>query len=79
MFLFFGTRPGKQISQKLDGVRCTYCSQTNTMTANTCPNFFHLFWIPIFRIGTSRVAKCSHCKKVYDKEEFSGEMKRRLR
>jgi len=78
MILFFGTKPGKPIIKRLQGVTCAYCNQQDTLTAKEQPNYFHLFWIPLFKIGTSRYAECSHCKRVYYKEEFSAEMERAL-
>ncbi|WP_250149195.1 hypothetical protein [Flagellimonas sp. 389] len=39
-------------------------------------NYIHLFWIPIFKIGTSRYAECTHCKRTCCKEEFTPEMER---
>ena len=74
MILFFGTRPGKKITQKLVGVSCGFCNQANTLIVVSQPNYFHLFWLPLFKIGTSRYAECSHCKSVYDKEEFTTDM-----
>lgn len=78
MILFFGTKRGKQKTQKLLNSSCNHCSQIGTLTAVLQPNYFHLFWIPLFKIGTSRFAECSHCKKVYSKEEFTLEMKQQL-
>ncbi len=78
MILFFGTRPGKQIYQKLSGVPCTYCSLSDRLMAVSQASFFHLFWIPLCKIGTSHFVECSHCKKVYHKDEFSDDMKRRI-
>ena len=75
MILFFGTKRGKQKTQKLPHISCNYCQQTGTLTIVSHHNYFHLFWIPIFKIGTSRFAECSHCKKVYYKEELTREMK----
>jgi hypothetical protein len=74
MILFFGTKTGKQTTKTLHYVSCSHCSQKGTITAVIQPNYFHLFWIPLFKIGTSRFAECSHCKRVYYKEEFSAEM-----
>ncbi|WP_339142379.1 zinc-ribbon domain-containing protein [Croceitalea sp. MTPC5] len=62
----------------MHGVRCGYCNQQDTLSAREQPNYFHLFWIPLFKIGTSRYAECSHCKRVYSKEEFPTEMKKAL-
>lgn len=78
MILFFGTRPGKKTTQQLQGVSCDYCNQTGTLTAVSQPNYFHLFWLPLFKIGTARYAECAHCKRVYYKEEFTEKMKKAL-
>ncbi|MRX65790.1 zinc-ribbon domain-containing protein [Maribacter luteus] len=75
MILFFGTRPGKEQIRKLTNVKCSFCEQTNTLTAYIRSNYFHLFWIKLFKISTSEVIECSHCKRVYYKEEFTEEMK----
>ncbi len=78
MILFFGTRPGKKTIQPLFGATCNYCHRQDTLTAVSQPNYFHVFWLPLFKIHTSRYAECSHCKRVYYKEEFTEEMKRAL-
>ncbi|MFD2587692.1 zinc-ribbon domain-containing protein [Croceitalea marina] len=74
MILFFGTKPGKLTIRHLQNLACSYCSQIGTVNAIIRPNYFHLFWIPLFKIGTSRYAECSHCKRVFYKEEFNEEM-----
>ena len=74
-FLFFGTRPGKTLTQALHNIPCPYCGQTDTLTATWTPNYFHLFWLPLFKIGTSEIIECSHCKKAYFNDEFTDDMK----
>jgi uncharacterized protein with PIN domain len=74
MILFLGTRPGKTKLRKLEGVSCPYCNQTDSLTASSNSNYFHLFWIKLFKISTHIIAECSHCKRVYYKEEFNEEM-----
>ena len=78
MILFFGTKPGKKTTKQLNHVACNHCQQISTLTAISQPNYFHLFWIPLFKIHTSRFAECSHCKKVYYKDEFTFEMQKHL-
>ena len=78
MILFFGTRPGKTKTEVLHKVSCPYCQKLGAMKAHTTPNYFHLFWIPIFKISTSNIAECSHCRKTYFQNEFAEEMKRAL-
>lgn len=76
MILFFGTRPGKKTTKPLQEVTCNFCSQKGTLTAVEQANYIHIFWLPIIKIGTSRFAECSHCKKVFYKDEFTSEMLR---
>ena len=75
MILFFGTRPGKTEIQTLDGVACPFCNQVGTLSISKVSNYFHLFWIKLFKISTSKMAECSHCKRVYYQEEFTKEMR----
>jgi phage terminase large subunit GpA-like protein len=75
MILFFGIRPGKTINIDLKQLKCPHCNQNDTLNGESTPNFFHLFWIPIFRVSTTHAVHCNHCKKIYYKEEFTKEMK----
>ena len=78
MFLFFGTRPGNTEIKNLPGVVCPHCNQKNTLNASTSASYFHLFWIKLFKISTHVILECSHCKRVYYREEFSEDMERAL-
>lgn len=78
MILFFGTRPGKSETRNLHNLTCPFCDQVGTMTAFISSNYFHLFWIKLFKVSSAKVVECSHCKRVYYPEEFTEEMKRAL-
>ncbi|HET8735609.1 MAG TPA: zinc-ribbon domain-containing protein [Pricia sp.] len=78
MILFFGTRPGKTEIEPLLGVACPHCEQVGTLSVARTSNWFHLFWIKLFRISSNTVAECSHCKRVYYEGEFTEGMQRRL-
>lgn len=78
MILFLGVRPGKSEIIQLQGVSCPHCGNTQTMALHNTPHYFHLFWIKILTVYTSRLVECSHCKRVYYKEEFTEEMKQAL-
>ena len=79
MILFFGTRPGKTEIKKLPGATCPHCDQKDTLTASISSNFFHVFWIKLFKISKQTIVECSYCKRAYYKEEFSAEMERVLK
>ncbi|EAR00807.1 zinc-ribbon domain-containing protein [Maribacter sp. HTCC2170] len=78
MILFFGMRPGKEKVQKLHTIKCDFCGQKSTLTAYIRKNYFHLFWIKLFKISKNEIIECSHCKRTYYKEEFTTEMKKSL-
>ncbi|WP_339841259.1 zinc-ribbon domain-containing protein [uncultured Maribacter sp.] len=78
MILFFGTRPGKPETTTLLNSTCPYCQQQGTLTAVTQKNYFHLFWIKLFKISTNNYIECSHCKRLYYENEFTDEMNREL-
>lgn len=77
MILFFGTRPGKTEIKSLPGVKCPYCEQSGTLTLSQTSNWFHLFWIKIFRLSSHTVAECGHCKRFYFEHEFTEEMRQK--
>ena len=78
MILFFGTRTGKKVIRELEGIQCPYCQQVGTLNGVTQPNYIHLFWLPILKMGTFQHVECSHCKKVYAKNDFTQSMKKTL-
>lgn len=78
MIFFFGTRPGKTEIKSLDSGACSHCEQEGTLTASKTSNWFHFFWIKLFKISSNTIVECSHCKRVYFEDEFSKEMNRAL-
>lgn len=78
MILFFGTRPGKSKIEDLPNITCPHCQQTGSLTAYITSNYFHLFWIRLFKISTNKIVECTYCKRVFYREEFSDEMARKL-
>ncbi|MBA6313230.1 zinc-ribbon domain-containing protein [Cellulophaga baltica] len=78
MILFFGTRTGKTIQRELKTSSCTFCQQGNTLYFSESSTYFHLFWIKLFKIATTKTIACSHCKKVYYENEFSSEMQQEI-
>jgi hypothetical protein len=79
MILFFGTRTGKRREKQLTGVICPYCAQSGSLRASLTPHYVHLFWIPVFRLKPFMIIACDHCKKGYDREDFTPEMEHGIR
>ncbi|MGB5553244.1 MAG: zinc-ribbon domain-containing protein [Flavobacteriaceae bacterium] len=78
MILFLGTRPGKTEITPLSREPCPFCEQLDTLTVSKTSNWFHLFWIKLFKISSNTFADCSHCKRVYYEEEFNEEIRKAL-
>lgn len=78
MILFFGTRPGKKETRTLPGASCPHCHQQGSLTLVSRSNHAHLFWIPVLTLGTEHHIECSHCKRVYARDEFDPGMERAL-
>ncbi|MBQ4916060.1 zinc-ribbon domain-containing protein [Maribacter sp. MMG018] len=75
MILFFGTRPGKPEIRQLTNTPCPYCHQLGTLSLSISSNYFHLFWIKLFKISSHKIATCSHCKGVFFEDEFTADIK----
>ena len=78
MILFFGTRPGKREAKKLPLLPCPHCQQVGTLTLVSQRNLAHIFWIPLVNLQTAHYVECSHCKRVYVREEFTPAMEKAL-
>lgn len=78
MILLFGVRPGKTRSFVLRGVPCPNCHTTGQLTASSTPSFIHLFWIPVYRLGTDQLVECGYCKRGFHKPEFTTAMKQAI-
>ncbi|MEH6681386.1 MAG: zinc-ribbon domain-containing protein [Sediminicola sp.] len=78
MILFFGTKSGKIRTTALLGIDCPFCGQADVLMGTSVPIYFHLFWIPLFKVSTNRWAQCSHCKKMYDQTEFTEDIKHKI-
>ncbi len=78
MFFFFGTRASKVKERKLKRTTCPYCQTQDSFVVSSFSKYFHLFWIPIIPLFKTHVAECTHCKKSYDKTQFTQQMQQSL-
>ncbi len=78
MIIFFGVRPGKTKEVPLKGVRCPNCDHSGHLYLFSTPSFIHIFWIPVWRLNTTRIAECNYCKRGFYKEDFTPEMQQAI-
>lgn len=72
MLIFFGTRSSKIHSNRItSNTECPHCNSQNSFIYSVYGTYFHIFWIPMFRLGRRTIVECSHCKKTYGEEELS--------
>ncbi len=69
--MVYGTRAKHLGSFQVRDIPCPYCEQTETQQMSFFGRYAHIMWIPLFPIGKTPVAECTHCKRTYRKAEFS--------
>ncbi len=68
--IIFGTSSSAIPPEKLNGGYCPYCKAENKMWIQGYRKYFHIFWIPFFPLWKKVYSVCSHCKGVFEKQEF---------
>lgn len=72
--MIYGTR-GKFLGNfQVKDIPCPYCKEVEYQNMSIFGQYAHVMWIPLFPIGKTPIAECTHCKRTYDKSEFSDKM-----
>ena len=71
--LIYGTRSKSLGSASISGA-CPNCKRQNTLSSEGLRNYFHVYWIRLFSVGTEHLITCGFCKAAYDEEEFAAAM-----
>lgn len=72
--MIYGTR-GKFLGNfQVKDIPCPYCKEVENQNMSIFGRYAHVMWIPLFPIGKTPVAECTHCKRTYDSSEFSDKM-----
>ncbi len=69
--IIFGLRSGKFEAVAAPTGDCSYCQGRGTVDLYFSKRYFHIFWIPIFPVGTVGISECSHCKQSLRKEQMA--------
>ncbi|MDF1698089.1 MAG: hypothetical protein P1U56_19735 [Saprospiraceae bacterium] len=68
--IFFGTRASNIGNFNLQNSDCSYCEMSDTQRISVFGKYAHIFWIPVFPIGKTVIAECTHCKRTIEQREF---------
>jgi hypothetical protein len=72
--MIYGTR-GKFLGNfQVKDIPCPYCKEVQNQNMSIFGRYAHVMWIPLFPIGKTPIAECTHCKRTYDSSEFSDKM-----
>ncbi|HEX6426483.1 MAG TPA: hypothetical protein VF008_02310 [Niastella sp.] len=68
--IIFGTRTSSYRKNNAISSQCSHCGNPASIHLQFATRYFHIFWIPIFPIGTIGLSECTHCKKAMYRNEM---------
>lgn len=77
--IIYGGKASNIGSFDIQNSECDYCEQGDTQHVSVFGRYAHIFWIPMFPIGRTAVAECTHCKRTIPKKEFSSSLRQQYR
>ncbi len=84
--IIFGLRSGTFKAVAAPVGYCNYCQSHATVQFYFSKRYFHIFWVPVFPIGTTGISECTHCKRSLRREQMGpaaqngyGEARRELK
>lgn len=72
--MIYGTRAKHLGSFQVKDIPCPYCEKTENQHMSIFGRYAHVMWIPLFPIGKTPIAECTHCKRTYESSEFTEKM-----
>ncbi|NNC70951.1 MAG: hypothetical protein HKN90_09040 [Flavobacteriaceae bacterium] len=73
--IFYGAKGVHLKSEKVTGVKCSYCEQQGPHTVSVFGKYAYLYWIPFFPIGKKGVSECDNCKRTLEPKEMNADLK----
>ena len=73
--IFYGTKGAHLKSEKISGVKCSYCEQQSSHTVSIFAKYAYIYWIPIFPLGKKGVSECDNCKRTLEPNDMSEQLK----
>ena len=69
--IIFGSRATHLKSEQLQSASCPNCQTKGSLTASIYGRHAHVFWIPFFPMGKTRVFECQNCHKGFKQKELN--------
>lgn len=73
--IFYGTKGAHLKSEKVSGIKCSYCEQQGSHTISVFARYAYLYWIPVFPLGKKGVSECDNCKRTIDPSQMNEQLK----
>ncbi len=73
--IFYGTKGAHLKSEKVSGIKCSYCEQQSPHTVSIFARYAYLYWIPVFPLGKKGVSECDNCKRTLEPSDMNEQLK----
>ena len=77
--IIYGWRAAHLKSAQSIGEACPHCGSERSLVYHVYSKHAHVFWIPLFPIGKTGVAECTHCKYAMKPREMQEGVRREYR
>lgn len=72
--ILFGTGKSKIGSVQVQADACQHCGYAGPQTVMVHGRYFHIFFIPVFPVGSKTTATCPQCKTTKPQRQFSQQL-----
>jgi hypothetical protein len=73
--MIYGWRGAKIGSYDIKNTTCQYCKNVETQRVTEFGKYVHILWIPLFPIGKTKVAECTHCLRTIEEKDFPNNLR----
>ena len=73
--MIYGWRGAKIGSYDIKNTTCQYCKNVEPQRVTEFGKYVHVLWIPLFPIGKTKVAECTHCLRTIEEKDFPNNLR----
>ena len=74
--ILFGSRASSMGYLEIENSQCKICKTKRKQIINRYGLYFHIFWVPVFPLGSKTFCLCTHCSAIFHKKEFNEELQK---